>query len=97
LTDGTVLVADAAGNDLLRVWPNGTIKTVRIKPRTVAVPPGLPPTDPPAGTLMPSDGVATSITVGSDGYYYVGEVRGFPTTPGKSQIWWIKWLGRCPL
>ena len=35
-SDGTVLVADAAGNDLLRVWPNGHIKTVaRLKPRVV--------------------------------------------------------------
>ncbi|HEU4947429.1 MAG TPA: ScyD/ScyE family protein [Kribbella sp.] len=97
LRDGTVLVADAGGNDLLRVWPNGKIKTVaRLKPRTVKVPTGLPPKDPegnplpPAGTLVPSEAVATSVTVGTDGYYYVGELRGFPATPGKSQIWRIK-------
>jgi len=97
LNDGTVLVSDAAGNDLLRVWPNGTIKTVaRLKPRVVEVPAGLPPTDPegnplpPAGTPIPSEAVATSVTVGSDGYWYVGELRGFPATPGTSQIWRIK-------
>ncbi|MFF0341114.1 ScyD/ScyE family protein [Kribbella sp. NPDC004875] len=97
LNDGTVLVSDAAGNDLLRVWPNGHIKTVaRLKPRVVAVPPGLPAKGPdgspipPAGTLVPSEAVATSVTVGSDGYWYVGELRGFPATPGKSQIWRIK-------
>lgn len=97
LRDGTVLVADAAGNDLLRVWPNGQIKTVaRFKPRTVRVPEGLPPTDPeghplpPAGTLVPSESVPTSVTVGSDGHYYVGELRGFPANPGKSQIWRIR-------
>ncbi|TDO47855.1 hypothetical protein EV643_108169 [Kribbella sp. VKM Ac-2527] len=99
LKDGTVLVADAAGNDLLRVWPNGYIKTVaKLKPRVVPVPPGLPATDPegnptdlpPAGTPIPSEAVATSVTVGSDGYWYVGELRGFPATPGKSQIWRIK-------
>ncbi|MET9311608.1 ScyD/ScyE family protein [Kribbella sp. NPDC003505] len=97
LKDGTVLVADAGGNDLLRVWPNGTIKTVaRLKPRVVTVPPGLPPTDPeghplpPAGTKVPAEAVATSVTVGSDGYWYVGELRGFPATPGTSQIWRIK-------
>jgi hypothetical protein len=97
LNDGTVLVADAAGNDLLRVFKNGKIVTVaRVKPRTVKVPDFLPPTDPegnplpPPGTPMPSEAVTTSVTVGSDGYWYVGELRGFPATPGKSQIWRIK-------
>ncbi|WP_170284780.1 ScyD/ScyE family protein [Kribbella amoyensis] len=100
LNDGTVLVSDAAGNDLLRVWvKSGHIKTVaRLKPRVVKVPPGLPTTDPegnptnfpPAGTPITSEAVATSVTVGSDGYWYVGELRGFPATPGKSQIWRIK-------
>jgi hypothetical protein len=97
LRDSTVLVSDAAGNDLLRVWPNGHIRTVaRIKPRVVTVPSGLPATDPegnplpPAGTPLPAEGVATSVAVGSDGYYYLGELRGFPATPGTSEIWRIK-------
>lgn len=91
LKDGTVLVADAEGNDLLRVWPNGYIKTVaRLKPRVVKAPAGLPPGSPPAGTRMKAEAVATSVTVGSDGYWYVGELRGFPATPGSSQIWRIK-------
>ena len=34
--------------------------------------------------------MATSVTVGPDGYWYVGELRGFPATPGTSQIWRIK-------
>jgi hypothetical protein len=95
LPDGSALVADAAGNDLLRVYPDGHIVTVaRLKPRVVPVPPGLPSTFmgeplPPAGTLIPSEDVATSVTVGADGYYYVGELRGFPATPGTSQVWRI--------
>jgi hypothetical protein len=90
LKDGSVLVADAAANDLLRVFPNGTIITVaRLKPRTVPVPAGLPPGFPPAGSMLASEAVATSVTVGPDGYYYVGELRGFPATPGTSQIWRI--------
>jgi hypothetical protein len=85
LRDGTVLVSDAAGNDLLRVWPNGKIKTVaRLKPRVVKAPAEL------GGQLMPAEAVATSVTVGSDGYYYVGELRGFPATAGTSEIWRIK-------
>lgn len=88
LPDGGALVADAEGTDLLRVYPDGHIVTVaRIKPRTVLSPDFLP--DPPPGTPIPSEGVATSVTVGSDGYYYVGELRGFPATPGTSQIWRI--------
>jgi hypothetical protein len=39
--------------------------------------------------MLPSEAVAASVTVGADGYYYVGELRGFPATPGKSQIWRI--------
>lgn len=87
LRDGTVLIADAAGNDLLRWFPNGDVVTVaRLKPRVVDVPPelGLP------DEQMPSEAVATSVTVGSDGYWYVGELRGFPATLGTSQIWRIK-------
>ncbi|MGW6276026.1 ScyD/ScyE family protein [Kribbella sp. NPDC055071] len=91
LKDGTVLVSDAAGNDLLRVWPNGKIKTVaRLKPRVVETPAGLGPDAPPAGTMLPAEAVATSVTVGSDGYWYVGELRGFPATPGTSEIWRIR-------
>lgn len=105
LRDGTVLVADAGGNDLLRVWPDGTVKTVaRFKPRVVEVPddlPELPPgpmrslggsgaTEEPAAPTMPAESVPTSITVGGDGYWYVGELRGFPATPGTSQIWRIR-------
>lgn len=98
LRDGSVLVSDAAGNDLLRVWPDGRIVTVaRLKPRLVTVPEGLPEVPPeeggplpPAGTPILSEPVATSVTVGPDGWWYVGELRGFPATPGTSQIWRIK-------
>ena len=102
LRDGSLLVVDAAGNDLLRVWPGRHHRKTRIRtvaefePRTVAFPEGLPETDPegnplpPAGTMMPSESVPTSVTVGKDGYWYVGELRGFPATPGTSQVWRIK-------
>jgi hypothetical protein len=98
LKDGTVLVADAANNDLLRVRPaSGRITTVaRLKPRMTEVPEGLPPTGPdgsplpPAGAVIPSEAVATSVTVGSDGKWYVGELRGFPGTAGTAQVWRIK-------
>lgn len=88
LPHGGVLVADAAGNDLLKVSRHGHISTVAVlKPRTVEAPEGA---GPPAGTPMPAEAVATAVTVGSDGYFYVGELRGFPATPGTSQIWRVK-------
>ncbi|GAA0977697.1 Virginiamycin B lyase [Nocardioides aquaticus] len=98
LRSGAVLVADAAGNDLLRVRRNGEVETVaRLLPRTVEVPAGLPDVPPeeggplpPAGTPLPSEGVATSVTVGPDGAWYVGELRGFPATPGTSQVWRVE-------
>jgi hypothetical protein len=66
----------------------------RLKPRVVSVPEELPDEFqgeplPPAGTPVPSEAVATSVTVGADGSYYVSELRGFPATPGTSQVWRI--------
>ena len=93
LDDGSALVADAAGNDLLRVWPDGTIVTVaRLRPRVVLVPEELEGIEglPPPGTPITAEGVATSVTVGADGAYYVGELRGFPATPGTSEVWRIE-------
>jgi hypothetical protein len=87
LRDGSVLVADAEGNDLLRVDRSGEIETVaRLKPRQVEVPEGLPG----AGTMAMAEAVATSVTVGADGAWYIGELRGYPATPGTSQIWRVR-------
>jgi hypothetical protein len=87
---GGVLVADAAGNDLLKVRWDGSITTIaRLKPRVVKVPDGLGDDFPPPGTPIKSEAVATSVVVGADGFYYVSELRGFPATPGTSQIWRI--------
>lgn len=89
-----VLVADAAGNELLEVDRRGHVRSVaRFLPRVVEVPEGLPATGPggeplpPAGTEIPSESVPTSVVVGADGDYYVSELRGFPATPGTSQVW----------
>ena len=98
LGDGSVLVADAAGNDVLRVTPAGQITTVlRVKPRVVPMPPGypdIPPEEggplPPAGTPIPAEAVTTSVVAGRDGYWYVGELRGFPATPGTSEVWRVR-------
>ena len=44
---------------------------------------GLPPE-------MPAQPVATSVAVGPDGAYYVGELKGFPGPVGMSRVWRIE-------
>lgn len=88
LPDGSALVADAANNAVFRVTRSGRVQVIaRVKPRTVKAPDYDDPEMPPPGTRMPSEAVTTSVAVGPDGSVYIGELRGFPATPGKSQIW----------
>lgn len=89
LRDGSLLVVDAAGNDLLRVSPKGEIKTVaRFKPEAVTVPADIPD-GPKAGTVIPAESVPTAVSVGPDGAYYVSELKGFPFAPETSRVWRI--------
>jgi hypothetical protein len=37
--------------------------------------------------MMPAQAVPTSVVVGPDGYYYVGELKGFPAPTGESNLW----------
>ena len=39
--------------------------------------------------MIPAQPVPTSVAVGSDGYYYVGELKGIPAPIGESRIWRI--------
>lgn len=82
LWNNDVLIADAAGNDLLRVSPDGSAVTVARWP-TEVIPnhiPGLP-------SEMPAEAVPTTVAIGSDGWAYVGQLVGFPGTPGTAHIW----------
>lgn len=94
----SALVADAAGNDLLRIDNQGNIEVVAILPNELvstsnakslfgcpAGPPGI------CGLPdeIPAQPVATSVTVGPDGSYYVGELKGFPAPTNVSNIWRI--------
>lgn len=93
LKHGRVLVADAGGNDLLLVKPNGRVVTVARFPNqeisTSFLPPIFygPPFNVPPDINIPAEAVPTSVAVGPDGYWYVGELKGFPFTPGTSRIW----------
>jgi hypothetical protein len=65
---GATLATDAGGNSLLRIAPNGSISTLAVFPSRSTTPPHDPFTD----------SVPTSIAIGPDGAYYVGELTGGP-------------------
>ena len=102
LNGGTALVADAGGNDLLTadmggavdwaaLFPTEVVSTAHIKSLV-----GCP--EPPEGLefvcdlpdAMPAEPVPTSIAIGPDGAWYVGELKGFPAPTGESRVWRIE-------
>jgi hypothetical protein len=98
LTGGRALVADAAGNALLIVdprgavdWiatlPNELVSTANVKQILGCPGSGAPPCGLPA--QIPAQAVATSVAIGPDGAYYVGELKGFPAPIGESRVWRI--------
>jgi hypothetical protein len=102
LSHGRALVSDAAGNSLLMVRRNGSIDWVATLPDQL-VPTanvkdlvGCPypaPADEPICDLppkIPAQPVATSVAIGPDGAWYVGELKGFPAPTGKSRVWRIE-------
>jgi hypothetical protein len=87
LKSNDVLLADAAGNDIIRVKPDGTAWTVARFPRRLVKTdkvgdPSLPP-------KLPAEAVPTSIAIGPDGWAYVGQLVGFPGRPGSAYVWRI--------
>ena len=69
---GQRVLTDAGGNDLLRVRANGSISTLAVFPAR----PG-----------RSTDAVPTSVAVGPDGAYYVGELSGVPFNADDSHIY----------
>jgi hypothetical protein len=91
LSGGGVLVADSAGNDVLKITTRKTIKTIaRFLPEDVPWPDGLPFPGPPPGTPTPAESVPTAVAIGPDGAWYVSELKGFPFIKGTSRIWRIE-------
>jgi hypothetical protein len=78
-----LLVTDAGGNDLLLVRKKH-ISTVAVFASRTSTPPhastcpGFPPV---------TDSVPTSVTVGPDGAYYVGELTGVPFCAGAANVY----------
>jgi hypothetical protein len=68
---GARVIADAGANALLRVDSNGDVSTIAV----------LPPT-----TRSGADPVPTSVALGPDGAYYVGELTGAPFFAGAASV-----------
>lgn len=95
---GGYLVADAGGNDIVRVDWRGRTSTVAVLPPVDVTVPEIscprPPGLPPAGVPIPAQAVPTSVTIGLDGNAYVGQLTGFPFAPGAASVWRINpWTG----
>jgi hypothetical protein len=91
---GKQVVADAGANALLEVRANGTIAPLAtFADRQVDAPPflGLPP-----GTKIPMDTVPTSVALGPDGNYYVGQLTGFPFPVGGANVYRVPAGGGAP-
>jgi hypothetical protein len=73
---GADLVTDAGGNDVVRVDANGEISLVAVLP---VVP-----------QATDGDPVPTTIALGPDGAYYVGELTGAPFRDGAASIYRIE-------
>jgi hypothetical protein len=95
LGGNAALVVDAGGNDLLRVDGEGAVEVLAVFPDEMVSTQNLKnlvgcPSPHPLCGLPDSQlaqAVPTSVAVGPDGYYYVGELKGFPAPSGESRIW----------
>jgi hypothetical protein len=87
---GGFAVADAAGNDLLWIGPDGKVTVLAVFPvrteplsraagQTIGAPAGM--------TSIAVQAVPSSVAVGPDGALYVGELSGVPFTPGSARVW----------
>jgi hypothetical protein len=82
---------DAAANTLLRYGPFGYVETLAVFP-TQEVPNPFPGGSP----TVNEQSVPTSVVIGPDGAYYVGELTGFPWAPGSARVWRVPRFGGEP-
>lgn len=97
----TLLKVDRHGKvKLIAVLPNEVVPTENAKAIVEeafgvscdSLPPGAPADAQEICGLppqIPAEPVATSVAIGPDGDFYVGELKGFPAPLGESQIWRI--------
>lgn len=104
LSDAGTLVADAGGNDLLLVDDDGSVSLAALFPPTVHEYPaevvaamqaaqgegGPAAEEMPEFVPIPVEAVPTSVIVGPDGAYYVGELTGGPFPAGGASVYRIE-------
>ena len=91
------VVADAGANDLLRIDNKGNISVAAVFPVEMVSTENVknligcpnPAEICSLPDMFPAQAVPTSVVIGPDGYYYVGELKGFPAPIGESNIWKI--------
>jgi sugar lactone lactonase YvrE len=91
---GSVLVADAAMNAIVRVAANGQLSVVAVLPPVpqevtaeLAAEFGLPTCV--VGATYTGEFVPTDLEIGPDGHYYVSSLPGAPEGPGEASVWRI--------
>ena len=86
---GGVIVADAGANALIRRDANGDLATFAAFPSRYTTPQGpeCPGVLADFPNTPPSETVPTSVVVGPDGAYYVGQLAGFPVVVGAASIY----------
>jgi hypothetical protein len=75
---GRVIVADAGGNDLLRIGNRRSVRVLSLFPNV--------PTPAPDGSVIPMNAVPTGVVAGRDGAYYVSQLTGFPFPIGGASV-----------
>ncbi len=84
-----VIVGDAGANALVRFASNGTLSTFAVFTSRYTAPLGsqCPPVSAGYPATLPRETVPTSVVVGPDGAYYVGQLAGFPLVIGAASIY----------
>lgn len=89
---GRQVVTDAGANALVEIGANGKVSTLATFPNRLAPLPGPPPQP-----MIPMDAVPTSVAVGPDGDFYVGQLTGFPFPVGGANVYRVPAKGGTPV
>lgn len=75
---GGFIIADAGANDFVHATAGGLVSTLGV----LAAKPNPLPFGPPVYQSVP-----TTIAIGPDGAYYIGQLTGFPFPPGAAKVY----------
>lgn len=83
---GSIIIVDAGANSLLRRDANGSLSTFAAFTSRYTIQQGSHCPAVPANTA-PAETVPTSVVIGPDSAYYVGQLAGFPLVIGGAKIY----------